>query len=150
MGGNDTAIRGVAPGGDDRLSEHLTSLDNGSSRGTAGGAREAAVAVVPHVQHIDQVLGVAPRGEALDCGASVVPLRTVDDLDAHTLRIECAVSDQLTEIDRRILEGPQDVASVPIGRFLRVPGVRVRRVGGSSGNVGAPEGRLSLGARSGR
>ena len=61
----------MASGGYDGLAQHLTALDYAAVIARAivsGCAHIATIAVRSHVEYVDQVVHVAPRGEAL-CGA---------------------------------------------------------------------------------
>ena len=74
----------VASGGDDRLAEHLASLDDTAPMVGADGRDEGGVAVGSNVHDVDQVGGVAPRRELLDGDvALVVAGHRVDELDRH-------------------------------------------------------------------
>ena len=86
------------------------------------GADEGEIAVRSHVHDVDQVGGVAPGREPLDGDITIlVSLATIDDLDAHPVRVEGAVSGKRVKAVRRPDDPPRDVAPVGADRIGHVP-----------------------------
>ena len=59
------ATRIVPSGGDDGLPEHLAALDDRPSMVADGDARIGTRTVGPHVEHVEQIVGVTPYRESL-------------------------------------------------------------------------------------
>ena len=100
--------------------EHLAALDDGTAPVAAGGADVAGLAVRSDVEHVDQVGGVAPGGEAL--GGDVPLVVAGPGVDEH-------------QVDPLVIEG--DVAGQVV--LARLPGVVLEPVEGVRRDVGPGE-----------
>ena len=124
--------------GHDRLAEHWQPSTTGC-RQSAGGADEGRRRPASDVEHVDQVGGASPRGEALDGGArSSSPATRVDAAQVDPL-------DDRRRRDRRGSPSPacQASASSP-SRRPRDVGPREPQAGRGAGTV-AVDGGIGLG-----
>jgi hypothetical protein len=103
----------VTTGGDDGLAQHLTALDDRSSRVVANDADVAALAGGPDVEDLDEIRGVAPRRELLDGDVSLgVAFDPVDELDANAVVVERREARQPRGAGGGIREARQHVVAV--------------------------------------